>query len=118
MAKKSELDELATFFIPDNFINKGTLFGGLVKTRNFVEGAILAVVTGYPIISSSLSFTMKGVLSVIPLGLFFIGVFGINGGPLSQFLLDFFKFKKLTHTYLYESEKTKNIKEVDENEKA
>ena len=117
MAKRTELDELATFFIPDNFISKGTLFGGMVKTRNFVEGVVLAIAIGYPIFLLPIAIKIKCLLMVIPLGLLILGIVGVNGGPLSQFLLDFFKFKRTIHTYLFDSEVIKN-KRSDKNEKA
>ena len=48
-----------TYVIPPNFIEGGTLLGGMFKTRNAIEAGILATVIGVPIISLNLSLTVR-----------------------------------------------------------
>ena len=39
--------ERDTYIIPPNFIESGTLFGGMIKVRNAVKPASLHVQSGY-----------------------------------------------------------------------
>ncbi len=104
MAKKSELDEPAVYYIPDNFITKGTILGGTFKVRNAIEAALIVGCIAYPVMNIPMNLTAKIVIiaaTCIPLGI--LALIGVNNGPLSQFLVDFFKFKKLSNVYKYDS---------------
>ena len=94
MAKKDdETDQI--YYIPSNFIDTGTLFGGMVKLRNMIEAAIITVIVGLPIIGLSVSLTTKIIIScftVLPLGLF--AVMGVSGESLSSFIIGFIRFLK------------------------
>ena len=78
-----------SYTIPDNFIEGGKLFGGTVKTRNFIEGATLGILLA----GISLLFEVETIQFRIALTImmaapgFLLGVFGINNDPLSVFLL-------------------------------
>ena len=75
------------FAIPRNFGEDGISFNGLSR-RNLVEGCILAIATGYPIIfylKSDVSLRII-LLCFVSLPLFFIGLIGYGGESLSQFL--------------------------------
>ena len=48
-----------TYVIPPNFIEGGTLFGGLFKVRNVIEACILALLAGIPVLSLNLSLTAR-----------------------------------------------------------
>lgn len=104
MARKTELDEPTIFYIPDNFIVKGTLLGGMLKTRNTIEALIIVLGLGYPICLIPMNLTVKIViLSIVCLPLGVWALIGMNNGPLSQFILDFIKFKKFPHEYEYDA---------------
>ena len=42
-------DQLDTYVIPPNFIEGGTLMGGMFKTRNAIEAGILGLAVGVPV---------------------------------------------------------------------
>ena len=46
---KPKDNEFETYYIPPNFIEGSTLFGGLFKLRNAIEAGILAVGAGLPV---------------------------------------------------------------------
>lgn len=84
-----------TYFIPPNFIEGGTLFGGMFKFRNVVEAGIFAVAFGIPLLLIPVSVTVRIILlclTVLPLVLF--ALIGISGEPLSAYIFAFFKFLK------------------------
>lgn len=81
------------FAIPRNFGEDGISFNGLSR-RNLVEGCILAIATGYPIIfylKSDVSLRII-LLCFVSLPLFFIGLIGYGGESLSQFLVTLIRF--------------------------
>jgi len=41
-------EERDTYIIPPNFIEGGTLLGGMFKVRNVIEAGILGAATGLP----------------------------------------------------------------------
>ena len=43
-------EERDVYIIPPNFIEGGTLMGGMLKTRNAIEAAILGTVVGWPVL--------------------------------------------------------------------
>lgn len=82
-----------TYTIPPNFIEGGTLFGGMFKIRNVFEAGILAVSVGVPVFSIDISLTARIIilcLTALPLGLF--ALMGVNGEPLSSYIIAFFKW--------------------------
>lgn len=84
-----------TYIIPPNFIEGGTMFGGMFKFRNVIEAGILAVLTGVPIFSMHASITVRIIvlcLTALPLALF--ALIGISGEPLSSYIFAFFKWLK------------------------
>ncbi len=82
-----------SYIIPPNFIEGGTLFGGMFKIRNVFEAGILAVLVGVPVFKLDITLTARIVvlcLTALPLGIF--GLMGIDGEPLSSFVFAFFKW--------------------------
>lgn len=82
-----------TYIIPPNFIEGGTLFGGLFKTRNVVEAGILTLLVGLPIISLHISLETRIIilcLTALPLAL--LALIGISGLSLTAFILLFFSY--------------------------
>lgn len=88
-------NEHDSYYIPPNFIEGGTLFGGMFKFRNVIEAGILAVAVGAPVFMFELSLTVKIIilcLTALPAGL--LALIGISGESLSAFIFGFFKFLK------------------------
>ena len=82
-----------TYVIPPNFIEGGTLLGGLFKTRNVIEAGILALLVGIPVLGLNLSLTTRVIiLCVTALPLALVALIGVSGGSLSSFLQIFFTF--------------------------
>lgn len=101
--RKMDLDEPMNFYIPTNFIAAGTILGGMLKVRNVVEAIIVVLIIGYPIYCIPMSVTLKIVLFIcccIPPAI--PALIGINHGPLSEFLIDVFKYKKLNKNFEYD----------------
>ena len=83
-------EERDVYIIPPNFIEGGTLMGGMFKTRNVIEASILGVVTGWPVMNLGLSLTTRIIiLCLTALPLVLIAIIGISGESLSQFILLF-----------------------------
>lgn len=58
-------EERDIYTIPPNFIEGGTLMGGMFKSRNVIEAGILAVLIGGPVLS--LHFSLPSVSSFFAL---------------------------------------------------
>ena len=104
----SKSNEHEVYIIPPNFIEGGTLFGGLVKIRNAIEAGILAFTLGFPIFKLGLPLTTKIIIlciTALPLAIF--GLIGINGECLSSFIIAFFKFLKARRIVGAEKKKRK-----------
>lgn len=117
--KKMDLDEPINFYIPTNFVATGTILGGMLKVRNVVEAIVVVLLIGFPIYNIPMGLTLKIVLFIclcIPPAI--PALVGVNHGPLSEFLLDVFKYKRLNKKYEYdESHGTKPMEErSDSNE--
>lgn len=92
-------EERDIYIIPPNFIEGGTLFGGMFKTRNVVEAGILALAVGVPVFSLNLSLTTRIILLCLTsLPLAMLALIGVAGGSLSQFILLFFAFLRNRRT--------------------
>ena len=66
-------DQLDTYVIPPNFIEGGTLMGGMFKTRNAIEAGILGLAVGVPVFHINASLTARIIilcLTALPLMLF------------------------------------------------
>ena len=84
------------YIIPPNFIESGTLFGGMIKVRNAVEAGILACVIGIPVfVCIPFGLTAKIVtlcLTALPAAL--VALIGIDGESLSSFLLIWIRYRR------------------------
>ena len=86
-------EERDTYLIPPNFIEGGTLLGGMFKTRNVIEAGILGALTAFPVLNLKISLTMRIIIlcrTALPLVL--LALIGVGGGSLSEFVLQFFSF--------------------------
>ncbi len=86
-------EEHEIYVIPPNFIEGGTLFGGLFKTRNAIEAGVLGILVGVPVFSLPFSLTAKIILLCLTaLPLVLLALIGVAGGSLSTFILLFFSY--------------------------
>lgn len=109
---KNQNEHHDTYIIPPNFIEGGTLFGGLFKIRNVIEAGILAISVGLPVLSINISLTARIIilcLTSLPLGIF--GLLGISGEPLSSFVFAFFKWLKKRRVISKDTIKKKKSKQ-------
>lgn len=82
------------YIIPPNFIETGTILGGMFKARNAIEAGILAFAIGVPVfLFLPLGLTARIIalcLTALPVAL--VALIGISGESLSSFLLLFLKY--------------------------
>lgn len=86
-------NESDVYYIPPNFIEGGTLFGGMLKFRNVIEAGIIGLAVGLPVLRLPLSLTTRIIilcLTALPLAL--VAVIGVSGESLSSFALNFLRF--------------------------
>ncbi len=91
MPKQTE--ERDSYYIPPNFIDTGTVWGGMFKLRNVIEAGGLVGVIVLPLFQVNLSLKIKIILACItalPLGL--LALIGVNGESLTTFIRGFIKF--------------------------
>ena len=91
MARQTE--ERDVYRIPENFVDTGTVMGGMFKLRNVIEAGAIAAVFILPLLKVNISLTAKIIiacLTALPLGL--LALIGVNGESLTSFILGFFKF--------------------------
>jgi hypothetical protein len=76
------------YAIPANYTDSGKLFGGMLETRNTVETGFLLILFGYPLLMwLSISVLTKVVIMTVTLlPIAVIGLMGIGGDSLLQFL--------------------------------
>ena len=92
-------EERDVYIIPPNFIEGGTLMGGMFQTRNVIEAGILGALTGVPVLKLPFSLTTRIiVLCLTTLPLVLVALIGIGGGSLSEFILQFFSFLRNRRT--------------------
>ena len=99
-------DEDGIYIIPPNFIDSGTLLGGMVKIRNAFEAGAVALAVGIPVFQLPLSITAKIIalcLTALPLAI--IALIGISGESLSSFALNFLKYWRSRRVIGKEKEK-------------
>ena len=86
-------EEFEVYVIPPNFMEGGTLFGGLLKTRNTIEAVILGLAVGVPVLRLPFSITIRVViLCLTALPLVLLALIGVSGMSLSAFIRLFFCF--------------------------
>ena len=82
------------YTIPANYTDSGRLFGGMIETRNAVETVILLLAIGYPqLMWMNFSIMTKIVVmtvTLLPAGI--VGLMGIGGDSLLQFIIHMVKF--------------------------
>lgn len=100
-----------SYIIPPNFMESGTLMGGLLKVRNALEAGAIALLIGFPVFHLPIGLTTKIIiccLTVLPLSL--LALIGVAGESLSAFILNFFRFLRCRRV-LYRSDQEEITKE-------
>ena len=93
MVKKPE--ETDIYYIPSNFIESGTLLGGMLKLRNVIESAVILIMIGIPIIKLPVSIKTKIVIACFTaLPGCLLALIGVSGESLSAFIISFIQFMK------------------------
>ena len=93
MGTPGEPEVRDVYRIPPNYSTEGTLLGGLVRTRNAVEAAILAAITGVPILQLPLSLKTRVILlCLISLPLAILAIVGAEGYSLGEFVVHWFRW--------------------------
>ena len=88
-----EHEQRDSYLIPPNFIEGGTLLGGMFKTRNVIEAGILGAVAGLPVLNLGVSLTDRIIiLCLTALPLVLLALIGVRGSSLSSFILLFFSY--------------------------
>lgn len=85
--------EFDVYYIPPNFIESGTVMGGLFKLRNTVEAGILAFCAGVPAIMLGPDITSKVLIlcfTALPLAIF--ALIGVSGESLFSYIWGVLKF--------------------------
>ncbi len=96
-------DAPVVYTIPDNFIDEGRVFKGMFKTRNLIEGIIMAAVVAIfammvPIATLTSKITF---LVIVCFPVFLVGLQGYNGDPISVTLRNAMKWRKERTIMLY-----------------
>lgn len=91
------------FIIPTNFMESGYLFNGAVSIRNAIEAGVLVMfgifLCGLLPLPGGIDSITYYILICGPLGL--VGLFGVQGDPLSTFVVDFFKWRRRRQPCFY-----------------
>lgn len=95
MAERKQ-EQHSVYRIPLNFVDSSTLFGGMVRTRNFIEGCALAAAVVFPVLKYlQISLEIKIlILCLTGIPLLAFGCIGMGGESLTQCLGTFVKWFK------------------------
>ncbi|MDO4274156.1 MAG: ATP-binding protein [Eubacteriales bacterium] len=88
-------EEQQVFFLPRNFIERGTFMGGMFKIRNAIEGGILAIIITIPVLYLPLSLTVRIIiLCMTALPAAMVSLIGVGGESLTAFFMNALRFLK------------------------
>ncbi|WP_077532524.1 TraG/VirB4 family ATPase [Massiliimalia massiliensis] len=91
MEHKDERSDI--YYIPPNFIDSGTLMGGMFKIRNVIEAGALAGILALPIFRIPVSLTARIIiLCIVVMPVVIFALVGINGKCLSSYLFSWLRF--------------------------
>lgn len=91
-----------TYHIPDNFADGTKVFQGMFELRNFMEGCVMAAAVAIIITVLPVKWNTKMTLYLIfCIPAMMLGIFGINGDPVSKFVVSLRKWMKGRRTLLY-----------------
>lgn len=76
-----------TYKIPENFMDSGTVFGGMIKLRNFIEALGLTVIAAWILLQLHMPLDVGIIIAcVVLIPIFIFGVIGLHEESLLQFL--------------------------------
>lgn len=88
-------EKFAIYTIPYNFIDESKVFGGMVATRNLIEGCVLGGIASVPVFLISFPLQVKLTLILVCFLVFgVIGCIGINGDPITRFIIYYIQFRR------------------------
>lgn len=91
-----------TYHIPDNFAEGTKILQGMFELRNFLEGCVMAAAVAIIITILPVSWSAKMTLYlVLCIPAMMLGIFGINGDPVSRFVVSLRKWMNGRRTLLY-----------------
>lgn len=98
--------QIETYSIPENFIDESRILNGMFKTRNAIEGLILAFVfTIWPLLLfHGATATKISICAFTAIPPFMIGNFGFNGDPISVTIRNMLRWMKSKRIILYNNE--------------
>ena len=89
----SREEEYQTYLIPPNFLTTGRVFGGMIRMRNAVEAGVLTALASIPVLKLPLSLSARiAVWCLGPLPLGILGIIGIGGDSITEFLLNWLRW--------------------------
>lgn len=110
MARKDDNKEMI-FFIPKNFEEKSLTMSGL-SYKNISEAVVIVgIIAAILWVIPSLEFKTKAMIgAIIGIPLAALAAFGINSCSLSEYLINFIKFKIRPNSYIKKDLFNKNDK--------
>ena len=113
MSKDVETD----YIIPEPYAEEGTIWGGTFKLRNVIEGVIGAGIFIMIILMFPLSIKVTALLStILGIPMLVLGTVGLNNGPLSEFIVDAFRYIKNPRVYEYKALVAPEVPDTEEEE--
>ena len=114
MSKDVETD----YIIPEPYAEEGTIWGGTFKLRNVIEGVIGAGIFIMVVLMFPLSIKVTALLStILGIPMLVLGTVGLNNGPLSEFIVDAFRYIKSPRVYEYKALVAPEVPDTEEEEK-
>lgn len=114
MSKDVETD----YIIPEPYAEEGTIWGGTFKLRNVIEGVIGAGIFIMIVLMFPLGIKATALLStILGIPMLVLGTVGLNNGPLSEFIVDAFRYIKSPRVYEYKALVAPEVPDTEEEEK-
>lgn len=94
-----------TYAIPENFVDESRIIKGMFRTRNFVEGCIMALLVGIPALLIPIEEFQTRIMVIVAIAgpFFLLGNAGFNGDPISTTLKNAKSWVKARGLMLYDS---------------
>ena len=113
MSKDVETD----YIIPEPYAEEGTIWGGTFKLRNVIEGVLGAGIFIMVVLMFPLGIKATALLStILGIPMLVLGTVGLNNGPLSEFIVDAFRYIKSPRVYEYKALVAPEVPDTEEEE--
>lgn len=99
-------EQIKTYAIPDNFIDESRIINGMFKTRNFIEGVVMALLVAIPALFIPADSLNVRIMIIVGIGapFFLLGNAGFNGDAISTTLLHYRKWRKERGVMIYRND--------------